>query len=95
MIRSCFCIYGGNILPGDLINGSWLIYGTHKFQVEDDDKQWSECSYFGEHRSFCTLRQAISNGWTLPSNTTWVALAPCHGQDYADTHGLFMCVEVR
>ena len=95
MIRSCFCIYGGNILPGDLINGSWLIYGNHRFQVEDDDKQWSLCSYFGEHRSFCELRQAMSNGWTLPSNTTWVALMPCHGYDYADTHGLFMCIEVR
>lgn len=95
MIRSCFCIYGGSILPGDLVNGSWLIYGNHEFQVEDDDKQWSLCSYFGEHRTFCELHQAISNGWTLPSNTTWTALAPCHGQDYGSTHGLFMCVDVR
>jgi hypothetical protein len=99
MIRQCFCTYTWEgharaIYPGTLVSGNYLIYGNHIFQVEDDDKQWSyTCDKNGIATS--NLYGGIRNDWTLGSNTTWVALSLCHGDTYADTSGLFMCVEVR
>ena len=99
MIRQCFCTYTWEgraraIYPGTLVNGNYLIYGNHIFQVEGDDNQWSyTCDKNGIATS--NLAGGIRNDWTLGSNTTWVALSLCHGDTYADTSGLFMCVEVR
>lgn len=99
MIRQCFCTYTWDgharaIYPGTLVSGNYLIYGNHIFQVEGDDNQWS---YTCDKNGIATgnLYDGIQNDWTLGSNTTWVALSLCHGDTYADTSGLFMCVEVR